>query len=176
NNLNIQLMETQVKISELSFKREKATVLPSLSAFYRHEEKLNAPDFNFSIPDMIGLSLNVPIFASGSRNSKIQQAKLELEKTRNSKELAVQGIILEYNEAVSGYRNALDNYYNQKENLGLSEKIYNNNLAKYKEGTVSSIDLTQAHNQFLTTQSNYFNAVMELFSAKNKIESILNNI
>ena len=33
-----------------------------------------------------GLSLNVPIFASGQRYSKIQKAKIELDKARNTKE------------------------------------------------------------------------------------------
>lgn len=172
-NIDYQLMETQEKLQELNLKREQSTVLPTLSAFYRHQEQINAPDFNFSTPDVIGLSINIPVFASGSRYAKIQQQKMELEKIRNSKLLVADGLKLEYNQARSEMMTAYEKYQNEEESMGLAKKIYDKTVIKYKEGISSSMDLTQAQNQYLQSQSNYYNAILELLNSQVKLEKIL---
>jgi len=70
--------------------------------------------------------------------------------------------------------NKYDNYKTQTQNSDLSEEIYANVLFKYKEGMASSMDLSQAHQQYLTEQSNYFTALLDLLNAKLKLEKVLN--
>jgi outer membrane protein len=174
SNIDYKLLETQEKLSELSLKREKSTILPSISGFYQHLEYVDEPAFTFQQPDMIGVNVSVPIFASGSRHSKIQQAKLNLEQTRNLKQMATEGIKLEYNRAKADYESALEKFTIEKENVKLSKKIYNNTLEKFKNGTSSSLELTQINNQYLTNQSNYHSAIFELLNAKSKLDKVLN--
>jgi len=173
SNITYQLLETQEKLSELNWKRQKSTVLPSIAAFYRHQEQQDKPAFNFNPPDVIGVTMNIPIFASGSRYVKMSQAKLELEKTRNFKTQATQGLLMQYDQANVELKSALDKYLTEKNNMELSKRIYDKTLAKYKEGISSSLDLTQANTQYLTTQSNYFNSLLSLLNAKTKLEKLL---
>ncbi len=175
NHIDYKLITTQEHLTLLSLKRDKVRLLPSLSAFYTHEELKNEPEFNFIPPDIIGVSLNIPIWGSGSKLYKIQQAKLELKKIKNTKLQLAQSLQLGVKQARTEFQNAQEKYYNEKDNMNLSKKIYDKTLIKFKEGLSTSMELTQTQNQYLTAQSNYFTAIFELLNAKNKLDKALNN-
>jgi len=40
----------------------------------------------------------------------------------------------------------------------------------------SSLELTQTHNQYLTAESNYIKAVVELLNAKTRLDKILSKL
>lgn len=166
-------MENQEAAGLLNLKRQKSAYLPSLAAFYKHTENAKKADFDFTMKDMVGLSLNVPIFSSGQRNSQVQQRVMELEKIRNTKANVSQGLQLEFINSRNSLNTSYDKYVMEKKNIELSERIYNKMIVKYKEGVSSSLDLTAAQNQYLTAQSNYFNALYALLSSKNKLEKLL---
>jgi outer membrane protein TolC len=46
----------------------------------------------------------------------------------------------------------------------------------YREGMATSLELTQASDQFLSTQAGYINAMFELLNAKNKLEKALGRL
>lgn len=173
-NVSYKLLQTQENLTELNLKRYKSECLPSLAAFYQHEENFNDNAFTFNPPDLIGLSLSIPIFASGMRHAKITKAQIEMEKMKTAKKQASQGLILQYHQAKTSYLTAYDNFEVQKENLELAKKIYDKTYIKYKEGVSSSLDLTQTHGQYLQTQSTYFTALQSLLQAKTALEKILN--
>jgi outer membrane protein len=173
NSINYKLLETQESLMSLSLKREKWKFLPTVSAFYQHTQLLNEPVLNFTPKDIIGISASIPIFTSGQRLSKVKQAKLDLEKTQLTKEQASAGLILEFNTALNTYETAQKNHNTNKESMELSKKIYDKSLIKYKEGIISSMDLTQSQNQYLTSQGNYYKSVMEFLNAKAALDRIL---
>ena len=175
NNILSRMMDTQLKIGELNLKREKSTYLPNLAAFYKHSEKAKQADFDFLMKDMAGVQLNIPIFSSGQRKSAVAQRKLELIKMQNSKDQALNGLQLEFTSAKNDFKSSLERYYNEKRNIELAERIYNKTMIKFKEGLSSSMDITNAQNQLLGAQSNYFTAVYSLLAAKNKIDKLTNN-
>lgn len=175
NNINFQIMETQVKLNKLNMQREKSTFLPSLAAFYRHTEKFKKIDFDFAPTDIFGLTLNLTLFTSGQRYVKVQQRRLELDKAINNRDNVARGLELEYINARNEMINAYDNYTNVKRNLELTQRIYDKTLIKFKEGLSSSMDLTQAQSQFLTAQGEYINNLNNLLAAKNKLTKLTNN-
>lgn len=175
-NINYQIMETQEKLGILSLKREKSGYLPNLAAVYMHTEKVNKPAFDFAPTDVIQLSMNIPIFTSGQRHVKVQQRKLELDKVVNTKENVANGLRLEHKNANNELATAYENYLNNKKNIDLTNRIYEKTLIKYKEGLSTSMDLTNAQNQYLTAQSDYYNAVYTLITAKNKLDKLTNKL
>lgn len=122
-----------------------------------------------------GLSLSVPIFASGGKRSRVNQAKLDLIKIANTKTQVEQGLQLEVTQARAEFLTALQNYYSEKQNVELSIKIYRKALVKYSEGLESSIELTQQHNQYLRAEQTYFQTVLSLLNAKNRLDKTLGN-
>jgi outer membrane protein len=173
NNIDYKIMLTQENLSLLSLRREQSKSLPTIAGFYKHQELAKKPAINFNPPDVIGLSLQFPIFSSGMKYAQIKQAKLNLQKTRVLKTQVAQSILMDFSQSKNAYETAYNNYLNQKKNLNLSQRIYNKTLTKYKEGVSSSFELNQIQNQFLTSQSNYFLAIMDLFNAKAKLEKLL---
>jgi outer membrane protein len=175
NNVDYQMISNMEKISALMLKREQSKYLPTISAFYRHQEQTNQPTFNFAVKDLMGVSLSLPIITSGQRNSKVSQAKFDLEKSRLNKENTGQGLIMEFETARSSYVTAFSNFTTNKESLILSKKVYDKTVIKYREGVSSSLELAQNQNQFLTAESNYYNSVLSLLSAKAKLDRILSS-
>jgi outer membrane protein len=173
NQPEFSLIETQEKIANINVKYNKSLFLPDIAAFYTHNKNFNDKALSFTPPDLIGVGMSIPIFSSGSRIVKLKQAKLGLYKAQNNTYMVEQGLLLEYEQAKAACLNALDKFNTQKESIKLSKKIYDRTLIKYKEGMSSSMELTQVQNQYLTTQSAYFNAMLELLSANAKLNKLL---
>ena len=169
------MLETQEQIQALSLKREKSKFLPSVNAFYTYTDRTNKPDFDFTINHVIGLGVNVPIFSSGQKLMRVQQAQIELEKAKNNKAQTADNLIMGVDQARNQFQNAFEKYKTQQKNVALTKKIYDRTLIKYKEGMVSSLDLTQANNQYLDSNSAYTNAILELLNAKVTLDKTLNN-
>ena len=173
NSLDYQIINIQENVNEQLLKLEKAKYLPTISAFYRHEEQTNQPAFNFAVKDVIGATLSLPIIAGGQRSSRVSQAKLDLQKTRLNKESSGQGLTMEYETARNNYSTAYSNFLVNRESMNLSKKIYDRTIIKFREGVSSSFELTQMQNQFLTSESNYYNSLLSLLRSKAELDRIL---
>jgi outer membrane protein TolC len=174
-NITYKIMDTQEQFGKLVLKKEISNYLPNLAAFYRHTELINQPAFNFTPKDIIGVTLNVPILSSGQRVVMVQQRKMELDKISISKQKAIEGVKLDYSNALNDMNSTYEKYQNEKRNIDLTKRIYDKTTIKYQEGISTSLDLTQVHNQYLTAQTNYYDAIFKLLTAKNKLDRILNN-
>ena len=181
NNINMQLMNTQVKLKYLDLRRAESKTLPQVAAFLSYSNKAMRDTFDFfdSSNDewfkttVWGLKLSVPIFSSGQRASVIQQKKIEVMEAENQRNMLSQSLNLQFEQARNDYLNALDNLYNQEQNMKLSEKIYKNTQISFREGTASSMDLTQAQNQYLQAESSYYQALMSALKAKISLEKLM---
>ena len=173
NNVSYQMLDAQVKSSKLLLKLKKSECLPDIAAFYQHEELLNSNAISFTPPDLIGLKVNIPIFSSGGRYSRIKQAKFDLQKSINNRDETADMLKLQFYQSKSALVSAKDKYESDKSNLKLSEKIYKRALIKFQNGMMSSMDLTQTQNQFLNSQSTYYQSIQNLITEKNKLEKML---
>ena len=96
NHIDFKLMETNEKMLLLNYRREQSAYLPKLSAFYTYQDKAMRNKFDiFQKGDwyptsIIGVNLDIPIFSSGMRHFKVQQAQLALDKIRISRELSIE--------------------------------------------------------------------------------------
>ncbi len=179
NHIDFKIANTQENIQRLSVKREKSTFLPSVTAFYNHQENLMSNDFEvFSggtwyPANIVGLNIQVPIFSSGQRLSKVSQAKIELDKVQNNKQLLSENLIVQITKARAEFENAFDKYSLEKDNKDLTQKIFDNYQIKYKNGMATSLELTQAQLQYLNTQDAYFQSIFSLLDSKNKLDKAL---
>lgn len=171
---DIMLLESQEKLSLLNVRFNQTGYLPDIAAFYTHNKNFNTHSFSFTPEDLVGISASLPIFSSGMKHAKVQQARILLDKTKNFKEQATQGLLLDHEKSKSDLINAIEKFKTNKANMQLADKIYKRTLVKFKEGVSSSIELTQTQTQFLQSQSNYYISLMELLNAKAKMEKLLN--
>jgi len=178
-HIDFKLTESREKMQKLALKNEKASILPSFSAFYSWNksgmgDKLN--DQQWFPNSLLGFQVSVPIFASGQRYSKIKKAQINLEKARTNSNMVSDQLLLQEKQLRYNLINARDQYQRQKENVEVSYRVYESVENKYREGIVSSLDLTQAHNNYLQAENNYISALMDLLQTRLAMDKLLNNI
>ncbi|MBN1223409.1 MAG: TolC family protein [Candidatus Aminicenantes bacterium] len=181
-NIDYQLTDTQEKLAEMALRNEKARYWPSISAFYTYQRSAFRDTFSFFQFDqswfrsqVFGVNVRIPIFKSGAQKARVQQAAIALEKAKTAKIQASQGMLLEESRAKNDMIAAYENYLNIQENMELSKKVYGVTLIKYNEGIASSMDLSQANDRYLLSQSSYIKAISDLLNAKNKLDRIRNS-
>jgi outer membrane protein TolC len=171
-NIDYKILQTTEHLNLMSLNREKSKYLPSINASFMHLELLNAPLLNFTPPNTLTVSFSWQLFSSGMRNSRIQQARLALDKATIAKNQVEQGLLLCYEQNHNNYITALNNYFKLKKNVELSDNIYQKYLIKFRQGIGTSLELTTAQNQYLTTQSAFYSAVLDLLNAKAALDKL----
>jgi len=172
-SIDYKIVRNLESSSALFIRREESKYLPTLSGFYRRHEQTNQPSFNFAVKDVVGVGLNIPIFTSGTRTSRVSQAKFDLEKAKINSENAAQGLVLEFETALTTYQTAYRNFLTSSESIVLSRKVYLKTLVKYKEGVSTSFELAQNQSQFLTSEQAYYTSILTLLNAKANLDRIL---
>ena len=175
-NYNVQLLDGQIDLANLRISLEKGASLPTVAAFYNHTYKIAKSTFDMSPNNVIGLQANIPIFASGQRNSRTQQAKINLEKAQNSKALLTDQLLIQEKQLRFNLNSAIETLELQKEAMNVSQRVFESITRKFQHGTASSLDVTTAHLSLLQTQSNYINAIMQVFAAQTELEKLLNTL
>lgn len=176
NNIDFKMINNQKEISELSLKREKTKYLPTISTFYNYQDKTEKATLDFTINHMIGVGLDIPIFSSFQRNAVVQQAKIDYQKSSNNQLLLENNLNIQAQQLRFYFQDAFDKYKITQLNVELSKDIFDNTTKKYKLGMISSMDLTQANNTYLQSQSDNTSALFELFQTKINLEKILNEL
>lgn len=183
NNLNFQLMEQQIDLNALNVRNYQMSQLPSLYGFFQHTYNAYRSEFNFFdtnlkwYPQTLwGIQLNVPIFSGLQRHSQVQQAKVELMKSETSLEQLENGLRFQELQAQNKLLSAKSTYILNKENVDLARTIYDNTVAKQEVGKATSIEVTQAQNQYISAESQYLASLIEIYNAKRELDKIYNNI
>lgn len=166
-----QILQSQVKISEFSMKNEKMKYYPSFAAFLTHSYNLPSNNLEFFnrrwYPTSIwGLKLNIPVFSSGMRKSKVSQAKLNLEKTITNLGNVENALKMQSQNAQYSFNFSIENLATMKKSLELADRIQQKTLIKYKEGVATSLELNQVQTQYLTAQANYINGLYNVLTSK----------
>lgn len=171
-----QLLQTQVKLGEYSLMNEKAKYFPSFGGFITHSynlpsNKLDQFDNRRWFPTTIwGLKLTIPVFASGMRHYKVQQAQMSLSKSVTTLKNAENGLKLAAESARLNMNFAMESLTTLKQSLELADKIQQKTLVKYKEGISTSMELNQAQMQYLNAQANYINGLYTVLSTKAEMD------
>lgn len=179
-NIDFRILIKQKEIAMAQVSRARAAYLPSINAFFSAQTNAMRSDYNFFDKDepwypttVWGFEMNIPIFSSGNRAAKLQQAKLQLKQINEIGNKLKSGLAIQVSTARNDFRNAYLIYKNKIDNLQLAETIYKKTEEKFSEGMSSSIDLLQMNNQFLNAESEYINAILTLLDNKLTLEKLL---
>ncbi|MFO7922431.1 MAG: TolC family protein [Bacteroidales bacterium] len=175
-NIDFQMMELQTTIAEKQVDMERAAYLPTVTGFYNYTEKLLKPEFDIQPNHVIGLNVSIPIFSSGLRQSRVRQARINLEVAENQKELLSEQLMIQEKQLRYNLNNAIEQYESQKANVGVAQRVFANIKLKYEQGLVSSLDLTTANNNYLQAENSYISAMMQLLDAQVEMDKLLNSI
>jgi len=179
SNIEHQIIKVNEDLMKLNLRKERFAFAPSLAAFFNHQQQNMSNKFEvFSggtwYPSTIwGLSLKLPIISGGMRLAKMGEDKLDYEKAVNTTKQVEQSLMLQVQQAKSGYTSSYSIYKNQKDGLRIAEKINNNSVKKYTEGLISSMELTQTQTQYLETEAKYIKSLLDLFNSTSQLKKAL---
>lgn len=169
----VNLLNTVKTLQQLDVKRNQLSYIPTVGAFWSFSENAQRQSFNFFSTrqpwfraSLIGLNISIPIFDGFQKDSRIRQAKLNLQKTSNTIENLQRAIDFEQEAARIQVRNALVGLDVQERNLALAEEVFDKTKIKFEQGVGSSFEIIQAETSLEESQSNYFQALYDAVIAK----------
>lgn len=172
SRIEYQLAQTQKEVNEYDLKRYRLKGLPSLSLFGTGGTLRGSNKFDYFQNNMwygyvtLGASLNVTLFSGLQRKRQVEQAELNVRKSDVSLENTKLAIDLEREQSSTSFRNNVLTLQAQEKNMQLAQNVYNTTQIKYREGVGSSLEVTTAENDLLTSQNNYFTALYNAVVAK----------
>lgn len=182
NNIAYDLVKQDITLHGYLVKLEEAKYYPRLSAFFDYKQQAFRNDFSFFdfsqkwFPQTLwGIQLRVPIWDNLGNAASIQKAKLEQQRVRNRLYDTEQGLKLKYFNTRDNFVSAMEELENERNNIDLSKRIRDKVLIKYNEGLATSMELTTAENQLISSQGNYINALFKVMDAKVELKKILEN-
>ena len=176
DNYNYQLLQQSEKLARKQLTLAWMDFTPTISAYYQYSDKTyfgKDAGFNMTPPNMIGASVSLPLFQSGTRVAKIKGAKIDYQKNLNSKLQAEDGLRVQYNQLCYDLVSAIESYNIQRENLDVTRRVFRNVSEKYTYGRASNLEVTNASTDILNAQSNYIQAVMSVVKAQVALENLL---
>ena len=146
NNLNYQLLQKQVELA-----------------------KRNTP------PNVIQVSVKMPLWSSGKRAAGVVEKKIALEEAKNTLSETTDNLAIQYRQLCFDLTNAYETYMNEKDNIEVAQRVFKSQTEKFKWGAASHLELTNASNDLINAQSTYVNAMLSLVNAQVELETFLNN-
>ncbi len=181
DNVDYKIAYNLTEQRSLELKLEKSKALPTLSGFINYGTSAGRDSFNFFDSDeryfaqsILGIQLNVPLFSSGLRGARTQQAKIALEQAETDFQQIQQQLSLSIQGAKNDHQQAVDSYDTAMQNLNLAERIEGKNRIKFREGIATSFELRQAQTQLYTTQQELIQSMLDIVTTKAELETLLN--
>jgi outer membrane protein len=172
NNIDFKLVSMQGDIAQKTIKLRKSSYLPTVAAYYSRTDKILKPLFDFTPKNVIGFTLNVPILSGGQRISQLNQARIDSNISDNTKELLTEQLTLQERQLRYNYNTLLDQYDTQKANVDIAKEVLEKMTLKYQQGIISSLELTSANNEYLTSETNFTNIILQLLNAELTLRKI----
>jgi outer membrane protein len=175
-NLDFQIMRLQKEVSGKQVDLQRAAYLPTVMGFYNYTEKLMKPEFDIQPKHVIGLNVSIPIFSSGLRQARVNQARINLQVTENQMDLLGEQLMIQEMQLRFNLNNAIEQYESQKANVSVAQRVFENIRLKYQQGLLSSLDMTTANNNYLQAENNYISSMLQLLDAQVELDKLLNGI
>ncbi len=175
NHIDYRMAQSNILSNEKLLKLEKSAYLPSLNAFYSYSKLSYGDGANLFKEEwypssVIGLQASIPIFNSGTKRAKVQQANMELDKAATNRKLTEITLRKDYLTASADMETAHEQYLNTLENRDLAKSILDKTEIKFKNGMANSLELSQQESQYITTWQQLLAATMQLLQSDLKLK------
>ena len=168
----IQLLNTVIELNGYNVKRYQLSRIPTIAAFGSYSKNAQRLAFDFLkrgdwfTNSYAGVKMIVPIFDGFARRSKIENAKLELEKSKNTLEQTKASMDYDVLNAKTKLKTAILTIDNQKQNTSLAEEVFVVTEKKYQQGLGSNQEIYNAQTELKVAQNNYYSALYDGIVAK----------
>jgi outer membrane protein len=167
-----QYAQIAKQLNEYNVRRYKLSQIPTvaLTGLYAKNAQRNKWNFFgkgdwFTISN-VNLNVSIPIFNGFYTKSKIEQAKIEVQKIDNQLDGLKLTIDAEVAMAKNNFQSAIATMDFQKKNMQLAENVYQQTKKKYEVGLGSQTEINAAQTDMKTAQTNYITALYDAIIAR----------
>lgn len=164
-------------LAELDVQNRRAEGLPQVAAFYSNStQAFRDPEFpvladqnNWYPSQIVGLSVNMPIWTSFGGKQRVEKAKLQVLTAESGLEQMESAARLEHANAKATFLDAQAALGTAKAQRDLASRILTRIESGHKEGVRSSFELNTAQNQLLEAEGNLIGAQLAWLTAQQRL-------
>ncbi len=178
-HINSQVASGLVLLQDLTVKNERSSAYPKVYGFVAHQQNAFRRQFDlfgrgeWYPTTLIGVNVQVPIFSGGVRSNKLKQAQITLDQAKMNEGVVREQLLLDHQQKRRAILSAADRLDNAKRNLSLAEEIFERVNKKFKEGVVTTFELTQERAQLINSQNDYIQSLADLLLARADLREAL---
>lgn len=170
NHIDYRMAVSNFETSQKLLKLEQVAYLPRLSGFFSYTKTAYGNEANLFKKEwypssLVGLQATIPIFNSGMKHSRVQQAKLALDKAATQQKLTELTLQKDYLTAKADMETARERYMNDRENRDLAQSILDKTHIKFNNGMISSAELSQQESQYISAFQAVVTSTLQLLQA-----------
>ena len=176
-NYDYQLAKKNTELSKQQVTMAGMAFVPTLAAYYQYTGRTyfgKSEGMNTTPPNVVGVSLSVPLWSSGARSAAVTEKKLAYQASQNDLLDTEDNLKLQDKQYRYNLVTAFENYEIQKRNITVTENVFTNISKKFEYGYSTSLDVTNASTNLINAQSNYISSVLEMVQAHIKLKDLLN--
>ena len=147
----------------------------ALAYNYTNQQYYGEGGMRMTPPNVIQVSVKMPLWSSGKRAAGVVEKKIALEEAKNTLSETTDNLAIQYRQLCFDLTNAYETYMNEKDNIEVAQRVFKSQTEKFKWGAASHLELTNASNDLINAQSTYVNAMLSLVNAQVELETFLNN-
>lgn len=165
-------MNIRKELKQLDIKNVRAKYYPKIDLVANYGRNTGNTSLDGVFSDdwfgagAIGLRASVPIFDGMRKRRQVQQRQLQAQQIDYSLNLLENNIDVEIEQALTSYNRQIEMMQAQRENMELSQEVYEVAKIKYNEGVGSNIEVIDADATFKQAQINYYNALYDALISK----------
>ena len=177
--LNPRLEEQRqyVALAELDVMNKRAEGLPQVAAFFSsNAQAFRDPELPILKEEaewypnqLVGLSINMPIWTSFGGRQRVEKAKLAVLTAESGLAQMESAARLEFDNAKASFLDAQAALGNAEEQRDLASRILTRIELGHKEGVRSSFELNTAQNQLLEAEGNLIGAQLAWLNAQQRL-------
>ena len=182
-NIDYAILKKQEYLTLMQYKLSKTAYQPILSGFFGLQGNAQRNEWSFFNDKYPwyktvnwGLTLSIPIWSSGSRKYSVDQARLNVEKMKVMDEKVRVQLQLQVETSKKDFANSYLVFSNKKKGLDIAGRIYEKTFSKYRQGVSSSTDLNQKYSQFLLSESDYIQSLLDLLKNRIRLAKLLEKV
>lgn len=178
NNSTLRQLDIQERMLNQTLKVQRAANMPSLAltANYTYtalDETLKIQHYRWNPYSVVGLSLNVPIFAGGKRRADINQAKLNLSNLELQRENVERQLMTALMQYESNMQTNLKEYYASSQNISQAKRGYDIAVKRYEIGGGTLVDVDNSQLAYTQAELSRSTAIFNYLVNRVSIDKIL---
>ena len=177
NNLNYQSLAKNVDLAKANVHMASWAYGPTVAVGYQYSKQHYYADggMRMTPPNAVSVSVSMPLWSSGKRAAGGVEKKIALESARNTLAETTDNLGIQNQQLRFNLQNAFETYMVEKENMDVTQRVFQSTTNKYNYGATSNLELVNASNDVISAQSTYVQAVLTLVNAEADLEKFLNN-